>query len=327
MTNRHIEDIRKIAFTKLRKLEVYRLYNDVVDVIERFDTKALHLGDTCEVLIGMKPKADKLVLTEQYKGPHSLTPKLKQLQQRRLKFAAIITNHMRTVEKADLEGTSHLVTLAKPIVVFYLHYLRKRDQVGVDVFIKGFFHELELNPAIKDALYKLRFKAYMDELEKANNEAEETLMARGEDLSKRRGRGNTLSEQRDLQYILSILFNQVNHHQQLFKDLDYSKLTTALNRTIANYTKLIKTRDTHKKNRIQKAEEAQTVALEEKKNLAKIDTEKPVTTIATDSQKENIAKPSTTAKKQKGNNQPVNGLMDILKNPDKGKTQDGKGDK
>lgn len=50
MGKKVIVGIRKIAFTKLQKLEVYSFYNQVVEVVGRYDTKAMHIGDTCDVL-------------------------------------------------------------------------------------------------------------------------------------------------------------------------------------------------------------------------------------------------------------------------------------
>ena len=53
MAKENIINVKKIAFTKLWKLEVYSFYNQVVEVIGSFDTKAMHIEATCDVLIGM----------------------------------------------------------------------------------------------------------------------------------------------------------------------------------------------------------------------------------------------------------------------------------
>lgn len=265
MDKKVIVKIRKIAYSKLRKLEVYRFYNDVIDIISDYDTKAMHIGDSCGVLIDMQPKAQLLKLTDDDLGPSRLTPKVDRLHEKRLKFAATITNQMRTLEMAGLEDKLDLVKLSKDMVYHYLNYLRHNDLENIDVRIDGFFHRLKLEPEVKDALYTLGFKAYLDELETANNAYQKTHSKRNTQLSQRH-KGSTIPIQRELQNIMNILFDQVNYYQHVYKDIDYSGLITALNHTIAVYTKLIKTRDTQRKNKKLKAQEEN----QEKSNLPMI---------------------------------------------------------
>ena len=324
MAKTDIIEIRKIAFTKLRKLEVYTFYNEVVTVIKEYDAKAMHISDTCDVLLAMQPKAQLLRLTDRDCGPHQLTPVLDKLHEKRLKFAATITNQMRTLEKADLPDERDMVKLTKPIVYRYLNYLRQKDKDTILSRTSGFFYEMKLQPAVKDALIKLGFKTYLDELETANIGHEKTYVKRRAQLS-RRPKGSTLPVQRELQNILSILFEQVDYNQHVYKDIDYSKLITALNHTIAVYTKLIKTRDTQRKNKKKKAIENEQAALEEKPRIGsveKVQPEKDNSTSAPSSiinvnEKQND-KPANTDKKKKGEDKPINGLLHILKKPDKG---------
>ena len=119
MDKKIIVKIRKIAYSKLRKLDIYRFYNDVIDIISDYDTNAMHIGDSCDVLIAMQPKAKLLKITAD-------------------EFAATITNQMRTYEMANLEGNLHLVKLSKSRVYDYLNYLRQKDKVTIDESIRGF---------------------------------------------------------------------------------------------------------------------------------------------------------------------------------------------
>ncbi len=314
-------EIRKIAFTKLRKLEVYTFYNEVVTVIKEYDAKAMHFGDTCNVLLAMQPKTQLLRLTDRDCGPHQLTPVLDKLHEKRLKFAATITNQMRTLEKADLPDEREMVKLTKPIVYRYLNYLRQKDKDTILSRISGFFYEMKLQPEVKDALYQLGFKTYLDELEAANIGHEKTYVKRRTQLS-RRPKGSTLPVQRELQNILSILFEQVDYNQHVYKDIDYSKLITALNHTIAVYTKLIKTRDTQRKNKKLKAIKNEQTALEEKLRMDRIEKGQSETDNSTqapssteDVKEKQSDNPATTAKKKKGKDKPINGLLHILKKP------------
>ena len=232
-----MEGVNKIAFTKLKKFEVFTFYNAIVGTIRKFDTKAMYIGETCDVLIGMQAKAAKLDHVVKNLGPHLLTPEVKKLHQKRLNFAAIITNHMKTVEKAAFKETEYLVELVKPIILQYLNYLRTNDLATVQQLIIQFFDKITETPHVLDAFYELGFNAYI-----------ETYSERRGEVSKR-PKGSTLTVQRELQNMLDILFKQVDYYQHVYKDVDYSRLIAALNYVIATYTKLIKTRDTQRKNK------------------------------------------------------------------------------
>lgn len=322
MNKKNIIKIRKIAFTKLRKLEVYTFYNEIVTIVKRFDAKAMHIGNTSDVLIGMQPKTELLELKEKDMGPHALTPRLNELHERRLKFAAIITSQMRIMEKAGFTDTLDLIALSKPTVYGLLNYLRKNDKNAVEQLILQFFYNLNKSPNIKDALYELGFKRYMDELSSANTAYMEAYSEKNADIS-RRPKGSTLPVQRELQNMLDILFNQVDSYQHVYEDVDYSGLITALNHVIATYTKLIKTRDTQRKNRKLKVKESEQADLEEKVDSTNVEKDAPDISSATSTTKEikekQKDKPPIAEKKKRGKNQPINGLMNILKKPDKGK--------
>lgn len=217
---------------------------------------------------------------------------------------------MRTLEKSDLAEDRHLVTLAKSMVYRNLNYLRQNDQVTVEELINQFFHQLKINPAVKDALVQLGFKPYLDELESANNAYKKTYLERVAQQS-RRHKGSTLPIQRELQYVLGILFDQVDYYQHVYKEIDYSALNTKLNHVITTYTKLIKTRDTLRKNRKMRAQEEeqeqeQTVLVEEIK-MEKLETKQsdtiagsPESSISSDVKDEQSIKPTIKAKKKKG---------------------------
>ena len=324
--------IKGIAFTKLRKLEVYKLYKDVVKVISEFNTKAMHIENTCDVLLGMQPKADLLLSTEKDFGPHPLTPKIESLHQKRFKFAAIITTQMRTLEKADLEENRDLVTLAKSMVYRNLNYLRQNDQITVEELINQFFHQLKINPAVKDALVQLGFKPYLDELESANNAYKKIYLERTAQQS-RRHKGSTLPIQRELQYVLGILFDQVDYYQHVYEEVDYSVLNTKLNYVITTYTKLIKTRDTQRKNRKMREQEDEQVVLVEEIKMQEGERKQseaiggsPESNVSSDVKEEQSIKPANEAKNNEGKGKPINGLLDILKKLDEGKEHDDEDD-
>lgn len=320
--------IRKIAYSKLRKFEVYTFYNFVIDAISRYDTKAMRINNACDVLIAMQPKAELLNLTDDDLGPHLLTPVVDSLHERRLKFAAIITNQMRILEKADIKENRHLVELAKHTVYRYLNYLRQNDKVTIGASLSSFFNELRDMPEIKDALCHLGLETYLNELEAAKNGYTTTRAKRNRQQSQS-PKGSTTPVQRELQYIMDILFNQVNHYQHVYKDIDYSGLITALNHTIAIYTKKIKTRDTQRKNKKMKAEENTEAPSEENTKIDGVDKSLSEPTDTTSAALPPIGgkmnqreSPTASTENLKGREKPINRLMDILKKKDRGEKEE-----
>ena len=324
MSKVNIVHVRKIAFTKMRKLDVYNLYNQIVLVVNKHYTKEMHIDNTCELLIASQPKT-KLLLDVEF-GPHPLSPIIEELREKRFKFTAIITNHMQTVAEAVFSDKEHLMKLVKPVVQKYLSYIRQNDLITVDDLIGVFILELKQNLEIREAFYELGFKPYLDELESTHIEYMDACHKRIELWSKRR-KGSTLPLQRELQNILSILFEQVNYYQHVYTDVDYSSFITALNHVIAIYTKLIKTRETQSKNKKLKAKETNSDNLtkellkgDEKQSIADIEATTNVS--LKNAQKNQSSNPSNTKKKEKSEKKDdpsVDGLMNILQKPDKGK--------
>lgn len=325
---KYIIDIKKIAFTKLRKLEVLTFYDDIVRVINRHDTKVMRVDTTCHVLLGMQAKAQLLKLSDRDLGHNYLTPEVSKLHERRLKFAGFITNHMEVVEQAGFKGTDHLVKITKPVVVRYLHYLRQNNRVEVTQTIIQFFKELEEKPEVKDALYELGFKPFLDELQDTHDAYEKTYAERRAYRSSRH-KGSTLPVQREIQRILKILFEQVDHYQHVFSDVDYSIFIAQLNRVITEYSKQIKTRDTQRKNKKLKAQEREENALEDKAKMNEIEKTQsdtadtaPATLPYTEMKEDQNETPPASLDKVKGNEKPINGLMDILKKQNEGTKED-----
>lgn len=179
---------------------------------------------------------------------------------------------------------------------------------------------MEKDPDIKEALYELGFKPYLDELESTNSAYIEAYYERMSQRSKRR-KGSTLPIQRELQNIVGILFDQVDYYQHVYTDVNYFPLITALNHVIATYTKKIKTRDTKRKNKKLKAKGLEQVNLEQESELIKSEKEEPVTDSInleiTDMKQKSTQFNNQKKKEEEG--QSDGGLMNLLKKTDKGK--------
>lgn len=310
MKEMHIIDIHKIAYTKLSKMDVYTFYKQVVSVVKKHYTKDMHIDSIYDLLIASQSKNRLLTESEEDRNMHYLSPEINKLKEKRFKFAALITNQMRTLEKAGFANKMHLVKLIKPVVKSYLVGLRKNNQQEVSQLIAFFFKEIENDKEVKEAFYELGLKPYLDELESIDNAWNNAFNKRMEETKK--SRGSTLPIQRELQFILRSLFEQVNYYQHVYKDVDYTKLITGLNRVIASYTKQIKTRETKSRNKKLKAKEAELAKLKKEADAKVIDKKQAGTDI-------NTFETTDLKNVPKGDHN--------LKKPDKGKENDDLEDK
>lgn len=232
--------MKKIALSKLLKLEVPRFVGEVIRIVSKYDTKALNIDSTFQLLVNQQ--SNVALLTVPY-GPHDLTELLCQLNLKRLNYAAIITTQMRALEKVELEKTKQLVKVARPSVRLYLNYLRQNNQTYIQEMINGFFIHLRENPEVHCGLVELGFKFYLDELQSANITHEKVFLERLESISKR-PRVDSRAIQKEVQGILRILFEQIDYYQYAYKSLNYEPMINELNGLITRFTNLINTRAT-----------------------------------------------------------------------------------
>ena len=306
--------LRKIALTKLLKLELPQFAEDVIRVTAKYDPTALKIQNSFDTLAAQQPKMN---LLEVPYGPHPLTEKMHQLHKERLKYAALITMQMRVLQKADLENTRDLVQISRPIVRIHLNFLRQNNRQVISRAIKSLFLYFDENPQVRDALDTLGFKKYLDELIKANTLYEELLIERAEQISER-PKVDVAAIRHEIQYFLRILFDQISFYQHINKEADYSPLICELNEVIAGYSKIIKTRATCYKTRKRKTS-AKTIEPELTEVVKKTT---PLKTLSTNNEankkeKEEIKTKNTTNRIDK-QSLPVKHLMKILKTPKKG---------
>ena len=321
--------IINISLTKLHKIEVYSLYTEVIDIIKSVDTKAMHIDTVCELLLSMHDKAELLASIDWNMVAQPLTDKLAEIREERFKFAALITNHMRSVEKAGFEDAEEYVKYAKPKIERYLLNLRKNNQQITTQLVMLFFDELENNTQLNKALDELGFKSYLNKLKATQNAFLETYGKRRALLSKGY-KGSTQPIQRELLQLIGILFKQLNYFQHVYKDTNYSHIISSINHVIASYNKLIKTRHTKRTNKMIKAIEEQQAALEEQLKMEIIaqkqsgeDANTLVLESTIDAKKRIDEKLSTVEKKRKKKEKPIDGLLGILKKrTDKGKNDE-----
>lgn len=250
----------KIALSKLLKIEVPRLLDQVLVVLEQHNLEELHLDTMYNVLLEQKANANLLI--DPY-GSHPLTSTLNELHAKRLNYASLIYSKLQYLDKPHFHETLHLVKKTKPIVKHYLSYLGQKSRNTVLDSIEAFFQYLKDEPEVEEALIALGLQSYLEELQQANDEHEETWLQRLTDISQR-PEVDTVKTKKKVQKAMRRFFDQVDSCQSIYKDVDYQPLISELNELLTKYSKMINTRAAINKRRAKKAKENKEKAAETK---------------------------------------------------------------
>lgn len=244
--------IKKISLSKLLKLELRSFIEKVISIISTYDTKALHLHATFQLILDQRPNID---LLKDLPGPNILTEKLNESMEECLNYAAIINSQLRIYARLRDEKTRRLVSISRPKVLLYLNYLRQNNTTNILGLMSGFFIDLENNPEIKEALIDLGLGEFLQELQNARMIYDKVESDRL-DSKAQRPKMDSKVIQKELQHLLRTLFNQIDHYQGAYKELDYQPMINKLNELIPTYTNIINTRATVNKKKAANAKKA-----------------------------------------------------------------------
>lgn len=244
-------ETKKIALSKLLKLEVPELIEQTVEILSRHNPEKLKLDGIYGILLDQKTEVKQLI--DPY-GPHPLTKSLNELHAKRLSYATLIVSKLQNLDKEHFRETLNSVQTVRPLTNFHLAYLGQKKRDAVYQSIHAFFVELDEQPSINEALVSLGLQPYMDGLKQTNIEHEEMWIERFRDKAER-PEVNTRQVMRRAQKVLRWFFDQVDSCQSIYNDLDYTQLISELNTVLSKYSRNINTRKTVNKRRRKKDEE------------------------------------------------------------------------
>lgn len=255
--------IRPISLSKLPKLMHNQLVSQVIDVLEKYDLKALRLEANMEMLLDLSTQL--LKLEEDY-GPHPLSKDISEVRERRLELAGFISSHMQLLMRVDMKNQRKAVAIAKYPVRACLLGIRKNDQRKITGKINQFFLVVDRDPKIQEAFRQLGFQDHLDELRLMSATYTSLFLERNSSISKRPTR-ESKSIQKYCQAVLRNLFEHIDLLQTTYRDQDYSLLIVSLNTILAKYTRNIKLRVTYNKKRAKAKAAAKIAAKMESKEL------------------------------------------------------------
>lgn len=239
------EKVKIPPLSKFRKKELYSLYCEMISIMKLYDMEALRLNHVYDNLVDFQQEANLLRPKMKDEVPKSLTPEVNRQHELRLKYASTITNHMRTLEKADIIDDVEFSAIAS-FVYKNLNYLRKSNMPIAESRIDNFFEQLKEFPDWKEKLYEWGFKLYIDKMFKANIDFQKISVQRWHLYF---DRTNTTPVQIELRKKVTFMLQQINFYQSIHLDIDYEPMIIELNSMITYWSKIVKTRETKRKNK------------------------------------------------------------------------------
>ena len=245
----NMKKIQKIALSRLLKLEVRDLVEDLVKIVDKHNPEALHLQNIYDYLLAQESKVKYLEVAY---GKHQLTKTLYELHEKRLQLASTITTQIRTITTANLDFNRRWLEKASPTVNDHLLYLRSNNRVIINSIIRAFLQHLNEKPDELTALTSLGLKIYIDALKETNDKYHKVYTQRRGSISKR-PKIDYRAIERDALNVVQILFDQINYFQSEYKELNYEMLINEINVLLSEFSFLIKTRATTNKKKKEKA--------------------------------------------------------------------------
>ena len=238
-------EIKTIPLSKLLILEMNPLMGNVIRILKSHNPELLRLTDTLKVLEDEELQTKKLDVP--YRG-HALTETHQKLHEKRLSFAAYISQKLRSIYTGDYNNTREYSEIAYPFMKIHLEYLREETRWGAETKIEVFLTGLKLNPEMMEVFVKLGFKKDLEELERMNDECNAIYYLMQKQKSER-PKIDKKAILKDAQSTLRYAFHQINRYQRTFKHLDYSPLINELNEQLTVFSKNISLRTTLNKKR------------------------------------------------------------------------------
>ncbi len=251
--------IKRISLSKVLKLELPELLNDVIRVIEKHNPAHLYLEKS---LNRLKEQQQLTKLLEVPRKAHPLTMELQLLREKELQCVGAIVSHMEFIVRVDIDSMRDAATLAKPVVQRFLKGLRKNNESVINQIIKQFLDHLNKYPEVVYALSNLGLQPFVDELRKVNDKKLKLMSMR---IINPKPRVNSRRIQKEVQNNLSIVFDSIDVLKGFEKKTNYDPLINELNQLLTRYATIIHTRKTHNKKRAAKKSKKKTSSTSEEK--------------------------------------------------------------
>lgn len=222
----------------LSKLEFSGMAKGVIQIVEKFDAKALDIENIATLLTNEQTAIDQLVMRH---GRHPLSREILTLQKDRRRYIKAIIYHLNALEAADLPQKRESMRIAAPMIrAHFKNRLKENDKKQSGSVIQ-FFIQVDSDRTLKDELTALGFDEYLAELKRVQDELDRLSKERVNSISKR-PKMNTSEIKRNFITALNNLFARLELGKLENPELNYDSLLNELNTWLSSYQSLVKGR-------------------------------------------------------------------------------------
>lgn len=230
--------IKKIALSKLLKLEIPQLAKLVLEIVEKHEPETLLLDIGFNAFSKFEPEIESLIVGY---GPHALNRRIAPLREKRIKLASSFSFQIRGMLHGYLNGSEEAMWLLKDASDLYLRDLRNNNEEIINERVDQFLNSLNQIPALTAAITTLEMMPQLDELRAAHVELMALLSQRNASISAR-PKGVLAGASKAIRNGMKKLFNRIELAHEDNEELDYKPLINELNEQLTRYGSLIKLR-------------------------------------------------------------------------------------
>ena len=242
-------EIVRVPFSRLLKLELPELAEQVMRIVEKHNPEELKIQEVFGLLVEEQPQIDNL--NARY-GVHPLTIKLKPMREKLLLKVSRLKLDLNVASKSTTDITKDAVIDLQLAIDRHLLKLRSsKNEAIMNRKIAQFLHEHSTSEKLQTAVDVLGFTSLIDSLQSAHTVVRELLDERLA-LTSQRPKATSKELADSVETALSYLFKQIEVAQLKNKLLDYKPLVDELNDTLNVFRNLINIREANNK---RKAEE------------------------------------------------------------------------
>lgn len=238
--------LKVISLSKILKLELPELVNEVVRIIEKHNPDHLGVRGVYNLLKNDQQQTKLLKVTA---TSYPLTERVQLFREQEFKCVGAIVSHMHFIARADIESMRPAARIAMPVVKSFLSGLRKNNESVVNEIIYQFLELLDEHTEVYDALSDLGLKPFVDELKMVNGEKINLVSKRDEYIVKNKPKANNRAIQKEARKNLKLMFDVIWALSASSNKSNFDPLISELNVLLTRYETIINTRKTHNRNR------------------------------------------------------------------------------
>ena len=245
--------LMEIPYSRLLKLEVPQMAEQVIGIIEKHEPETLKIDGAYNLLTAKQDHIDKLFV---WYRSHPLTKELNVLRkERRLNLRKVVF-HLQVVIQEDVSGVDKAVNLVKSeIERFILDFHSGKNEEVKCRMLTQFFSLIETSEELEEAFSTLNFTSFLNDLRSSHSRIMVLMKNKMTDVSFRPIEKTPFLKKSVLNGIKYMLV-EIELAVLKYPEINYQPLCNELNVLLNNYANLINLRLLYNK---RKADEAKGV--------------------------------------------------------------------